>query len=404
MSNETNPVTLHHGNALEILKSMTDCSVDAVVTDPPYGLSDFPSAKVADAITRWATGERDFIPQGAGFMGAQWDCFVPPPAMWDECYRVLKPGGHMFVFSGARTVDLMGLSIRLAGFDLRDSIAWIRSDGMPKGQEVSKAMKRKGVPDKDAGKWEDWHSALKPAVEPVIVARKALDGTLVNNVLTHGTGALNIKDSRVPASARPLREVRLNGTEGTVFKNGKGSVAVGTTDQGRFTANVLLDRTAAEAMDTQSGVLTSGKPAKTPGGHKRNQPPGEGIFGGGKGMWKEPGGAGTLYGDSGGASRFFNVIDNPADQADVPFLYCPKAPQKERPRVNGVTHVSVKPVKVMDFIVKLAAPEGAVILDPFAGSGTTGQACVNTNRRAILIEREEKYIPLIKQRLGMGDD
>lgn len=247
--------------------------------------------------------------------GNSWDSFVPPPLVWDECLRVLKPGGHMAVFAGARTVDLMGLSIRMSGFELRDTLAWIRGDGMPKGQEVSRAMVRKGADPSDAAVWEDWHSALKPSVEPIVLARKPLAGTLINNVAEHGTGAMNMGACRIAASGRPLREVRINANQDTgVFNNGKGSIAVGSTDLGRFPANVVLDEEAAEAMDEQSGTLTSGK-AKA-GGHQRNQPPGEGIFGGGKGLWTEAGSAGTLYGDSGGASRFF---------------YCAKAPKRERP-------------------------------------------------------------------------
>ena len=120
-----NNVTLHHGDCLAHLRDMPDNSVDSIVTDPPYGLSNTTPDKVADTIVRWASGERDHVPEGRGFMGRSWDAFVPPPAVWDECLRVLKPGGHMLVFAGSRTQDLMGLSIRLAGFEIRDSLAWI---------------------------------------------------------------------------------------------------------------------------------------------------------------------------------------------------------------------------------------------------------------------------------------
>ena len=378
-----------HGNCLDAIRSLPENSVHAIVTDPPYGLTDFPAAKVVDAITRWATGDREFIPTGKGFMGKSWDAFVPPPALWDECLRVLRPGGHMAVFAGARTVDVMGLSIRMAGFELRDTLGWIRSDGMPKGQEVSRAMIRNGMSSSEAGVWEDWHSALKPAIEPIVLARKPLQGKLIDNVLEHGTGAMNIGACRVAASGRPLREVRLNDNQSTgVFRNGKGSVAVGTTDVGRFPANVVLDEDAAAALDEQSGTLTSGK-AKA-GGHVRNQPPGEGIFGGGKGLWTEAGAAGTLYGDSGGASRFF---------------YCAKAPKRERPSyvsANGdkVSHVSVKPLALMRWLTTLVSPQGGVVLDPFAGSGTTLEAALLGGITAIGCEQHEPYIELIRQRLS----
>lgn len=374
---DTLAVRVWHGECLDALRTLPDSSVDSIVTDPPYGLSDFPAAKVVDAITKWATGERGFIPTGPGFMGRMWDSFVPPPLVWDECLRVLKPGGHMAVFAGARTVDLMGLSIRMSGFELRDTLAWIRGDGMPKGQEVSRAMTRKGVDHDSAAAWEDWHSSLKPSVEPIALARKPLEGTLIENVESHGTGAMN------------MGACRINANQDTgVFKNGKGSVAVGSTNLGRFPANVVLDEEAAVAMDEQSGTLTSGK-AKA-GGHKRNPPPGEGIFGGGKGLWTEAGDAGTLYGDSGGASRFF---------------YCAKAPKRERPSYldvddKTVSHVSVKPLTLMTWLVKLLTPPGGQVLDPFAGSGTTLEAALGSGFRAVGCEQDAKHIPLIDQRVA----
>jgi site-specific DNA-methyltransferase (adenine-specific) len=374
-------LTVHGGDALEVLKEFDADIIDAVVTDPPYGLTDMPAAKVVKALTTWIGGDRCHVPDGAGFMSERWDSFVPPPAVWDECLRVLKPGAHMFVFSGARTMDLMGLSIRLAGFEIRDTISWIRSDGMPKGQEVSRAMIRAGAPNDIAEQWKDWHSALKPAVEPIIVARKPLNGTLIANVAAHGTGALNIGDSRIAANVRPLREVRLNGEASKVFRNGKGSVAVGTTDLGRFPANVILDETAAAHLDKQTGTLTSGKPSAD--GHIRNDREKKGVFGNGKGLFTDAGDAGTLYGDSGGASRFF---------------YCPKAPKSERIEIDGKFHPSVKPLTLMRYLVRLAVPENAVVLDLFAGSGTTGEACLLENRRAVLIEDNPDYLPLIKAR------
>ena len=139
-------VTLHHGDCLDALRHLPDASIDAVVTDPPYGLSNTDPGHVADTITRWVNGERDYLPStGGGFMGKAWDSFVPPVAVWDECMRVLKPGGYVLAFAGSRTFDLMTLSIRLAGFDIRDSIAWLYGSGFPKSLDVSKAI------DKAAG-------------------------------------------------------------------------------------------------------------------------------------------------------------------------------------------------------------------------------------------------------------
>ena len=136
-------VTLHHGDCLDVLRDLPDASVDAVVTDPPYGLANTDPAHVAATITRWVNGERDYMPGGAGFMGAKWDAFVPPVAVWDECLRVLKPGGHVLTFAGSRTVDLMTLGLRLAGFEIRDSIAWLNGAGFPKSLDVSKAIDKR---------------------------------------------------------------------------------------------------------------------------------------------------------------------------------------------------------------------------------------------------------------------
>src|SRR5699024_2632738 len=129
------------GDCLQELKKLDDNSVDAVVTDPPYGLSNTKPQQVADVLKAWVTGDTVSVPaKRGGFMGKDWDSFVPPPAVWEECMRVLKPGGHMAVFAGARTQDLMGLSIRLAGFEIRDTLGWVYGSGMPKSLDVSKAI------------------------------------------------------------------------------------------------------------------------------------------------------------------------------------------------------------------------------------------------------------------------
>src|SRR5699024_7416296 len=219
--------TIIHGDCLEELKKLEDNSVDAVVTDPPYGLSNTKPAQVADVLAAWVTGETEAVPaKRGGFMGKDWDSFVPPPAVWEECMRVLRPGGHMAVFAGARTQDLMGLSIRLAGFEIRDTLGWIYGSGFPKSMDVSKAIdkaagaERKKVPatggltnyavmnddgwskigqanpvmdgpipaTSDAQRWDGWGTALKPAIEPIILARKPLVGTVAANVLAHGVG------------------------------------------------------------------------------------------------------------------------------------------------------------------------------------------------------------------------
>ena len=446
---EDDRVTLWHGDCIEVLSTLPDSSVDAVVCDPPYGLSNTAPDKVADTIVRWANGERDHVPEGRGFMGRPWDAFVPPPAVWDECLRVLKPGGHMLVFAGSRTQDLMGLSIRLAGFELRDSLAWITGSGMPKSHDVSKAIDkaagaerevigRKGGryayghnPEKashapngmfrwgdrhyvwtdlppnarefftkaaaekgnitapatpEAERWAGWGTALKPAIEPVILARKPLTGTVAGNVLEWGTGALNIDASRVGATDAPAGRVRHGGGKAIAVPDYARfeSAAATPSPAGRWPANVLLDPEAAAAMDQQSGVL------KTGGGNRASASGGVIYHERAAGEPRE------FPANEGGASRFFHV-----------FKYQAKAPKKERPvieREDGtkVQHPTVKPLALMEWLVTLITPPGGVVLDPFAGSGTTLQAARDKGFRSIGIEADADHVALIHARLEQG--
>ena len=373
---------LYHGDCLEELKKIPDNSVDSIVTDPPYGLSNTKPQQVADVLKAWVTGDTVSVPaKKGGFMGKDWDSFVPPPAVWEECYRVLKPGGHMAVFAGTRTQDLMGLSIRLAGFEIRDQLNWIYGTGFPKSMDVSKAIDKaagaerevlserpaygiggKGIlnghsegatakvtaPATDeAKKWEGWGTALKPATEPIVLARKPLEGTVANNVLTYGTGGLNIDACRVGDDVRPkgASTGEVLSENGSMSGPNTARTVVGTVT-GRFPANVLLDEHAAEAMDEQNG-----------------------------------------------ASSFFPV-----------FKYQAKAPKKERPvieREDGtkIQHPTVKPVALMEWLVTLVTPPNGVVLDPFAGSGTTLQAALNEGFDPIGVEQDVDYIQLINKRL-----
>lgn len=409
--------TIIHGECLEELKKLDDSSVDAVITDPPYGLSNTKPAQVADVLKAWVTGDTKVVPAGKGFMGASWDSFVPPPAVWEECMRVMKPGGHMAVFAGARTQDLMGLSIRLAGFEIRDTLGWVYGSGFPKSQNISlqiekQAGKRghtaKGFvtagdyggrgltsPDTkvehspltmDAAKWEGWGTALKPAIEPIILARKPLVGTVAANVLQHGVGGLNIDACRVAHDRQSSDWVaKWSGHDGhpSGMFGGIGT-QFGGSPAGRFPANVLLDEHAAKEMDKQSGVSTS-KVDTTRNGKDTAQA-----------TWSlgRTGSALRGHSDSGGASRFFPV-----------FKYQAKAPKKERPvieREDGskVQHPTVKPVALMEWLVTLITPPGGTVLDPFAGSGTTLQAALNKGFTPIGIEQDSDYIKLIEQRLA----
>ena len=530
--------TIIHGDCLEELKKLEDNSIDAVVCDPPYGLSNTKPQQVADVLKAWVTGDTEAVPTTkVGFMGASWDSFVPPPAVWEECMRVLKPGGHMAVFAGARTQDLMGLSIRLAGFEIRDTLGWVYGSGMPKSLDVSKAIDkkrddnndwktigsflkshrvsagyatrnsfadkilnghsnlasaaanlsnwenglsfptwerweqlkglldlpddmdaevwrlngRKGTPGEawekrevvgkyqsglhtgpsgvgghgeggeittassDAAKqWDGWGTNLKPAIEPILLCRKPLDGTVANNVLAHGVGGLNIDACRVDngdfqaKKGRGIGTLRLHGCStldelrhlaerGEKCPDGRDAATtlhrIETADDrmadwtppppGRFPANVLLDEHAAKEMDKQAPNAGANKV-----GNAKAYPINNHVYG----AMKEA----TPFDidEKGGASRFFPV-----------FKYQAKAPKRERPvieREDGtkIQHSTVKPLALMSWLVELITPPGGVVLDPFAGSGTTLQAAINKGFTPIGIEQDADYIKLIEQRLA----
>ena len=428
--------TIIHGDCLEELKKIDDNSVDAVICDPPYGLSNTKPTQVADVLAAWVTGDTEKVPaKRGGFMGADWDSFVPPPAVWEECMRVLKPGGHMAVFAGARTQDLMGLSIRLAGFEIRDTLGWIYGSGFPKSMDVSKAIDKAAGEEREvigskvtgnakqrtsatgefadgnhggqqvvditapatseAARWDGWGTALKPAIEPIILARKPLDGTVANNVLAHGVGGLNIDACRVAADDKAKFPVGVVSETGTVYGGGEGIYAdrPRTEDRnpaGRFPANVLLDEHAAKEMDKQSGWQKDGTAVNRNRAHDATPP---GYGGGFRSVDRND----RTFGSGGGASRFFPV-----------FKYQAKAPKKERPvieREDGskIQHPTVKPLKLMEWLVTLITPEGGTVLDPFAGSGTTLQAATNKGFHPIGIEADADYIQLIHQRLEGGE-
>lgn len=297
---------VYNGDCLEELKNLPDNSVDSIVTDPPYGLGNADPDYILSALKMWMDGDRTHIPAGKGFMGKQWDAFVPPPAVWDECFRVLKPGGHMLVFAGTRTVDLMGLSVRMAGFEIRDGIGWIYGQGFPKSMDISKAIDKAAgaerevigygydAPDlrdvgakskeatgidklsfgqvqdaertkveitapatADAEKWKGWGTALKPALEPIIVARKPLsEKTVAANVTKWGTGGLNIDATRIGfTSEADIAEYDFNNNgqnrstkeagESLEVHDGGWKVQKGekTIPTGRFPSNVILGHT-----------------------------------------------------------------------------------------------------------------------------------------------------------------
>lgn len=338
--------TIHAGDCLDVLAQLEPTSIDAIVTDPPYGL---------------------------GMMGKAWDA-LPPSADWArECLRVLKPGGHLLAFGGTRTWHRLAVAVEDAGFEIRDSIAWVYGEGIPKGIDASKAVdawllagsgapkfanrmrpednswsmtnaangggpqlgamsskkystsvKREKAATEEAERWVGWYTGLRPAMEPIVVARRPMGDALGRSILRHGVGALNVEQTRIPLAGESDSTVRHAGSP---------------QRSGRFPCNVVVDDGCVHMLD--------------------------------------------------GNDRFFSVVK-----------YEKKAPKRERPNVDGVVHPTVKPLALMRWLVRLVTPPGGVVLDPFAGSGTTVEAALLEGFDVIGIEREPTYLPLIDARIA----
>lgn len=528
----TDTVTLHHGDCLDVIREIPDASVDAVVTDPPYGL---------------------------GFMGKAWDD-LPPGEEWArECLRVLKPGGHLLAFGGSRTWHRLAAAVEDAGFEIRDSIAWLYGSGFSKGgllgnrsgvlwcecggnpipydhagdpdlprvrqdvhsppvprgegqdpvllapvqrpgarqgvgeargqgpggmvagsRSVSRGEDARGAqpvvegrqlhrageglphgaesgasevegerlrgrapvshgaddrpPSGAAGRgaphqsgpggqpagesgpvsgshvalddgalrgraecprcggldpaFRGFSTTLKPAFEPIVVGRKPLAGTVAANVLAHGTGALNIDGSRVGTFGGGTQcSNRDEGGKclghGNAGRSTSGETFHGANSEGgRWPANVVLDDTQAAELDRQSGTTRSNV-RKPTGRDDRGVPNGDGNV-----VMRRNDTQARGIADQGGASRFFPT-----------FKYQAKAPTRERPKVDGTSHATVKPLELMRWLVRLVTPPGGVVLEPFAGSGATVEACILEGFQCIAIEREAEYLPLILHRV-----
>lgn len=381
--------TLILGDCREVLPTLGQ--VDACVTDPPYGLR---------------------------FMGVRWDYDVPSVAAWSAVLAALKPGGHLLAFAGTRTQHRMACAIEDAGFHIRDMIAWVYGNGFPKSLDVGKAIDkaagaereatRPGTVERDgfagtevrggtargwdsgssgdrprydqpatdaARQWNGWGTALKPALEPITVARKPIVGTVAENVQAFGTGALNVDACRVRAGdADDYGRSAAN-------KNGKRPSWVGVygsgperdvdyaSDLGRFPANLIHDG---------SDEVLAGFPHTNSAGTQRE---GRRVCEG-KGIFGIPGGDGHRFGDAGSAARFY---------------YCAKASSSERDESN--THPTVKPLALMRYLCMLVSAPGAVVLDPYLGSGSTGVACVELGRKFIGIEVDPKYFEIACERI-----
>lgn len=318
------------------VRDLPDNSVHAIVCDPPYDL----------VSSRGARG---------GFMGSAWDAtgVAFDPATWRALLRVLRPGGYLLAFGGTRTWHRLAVAVEDAGFEVRDSLVWLYGTGWPKNGAA----------------------ALKPAHEPIVLARRPLDGTLAENVARWGVGGLNIDASRIGVAKRVPN--RVSRTRGLVYEGSRdGSLRRETGDEpghnpsvGRYPPNVILNSTAAKALDEQAAG----------------------------------------YGDAGYVSRFFPVLDHDDEDRAWSFRYEAKASTREREegldalRAKGErranVHPTVKPVALLRWLVRLVTPSGGIVLDPFAGSGTTGVACVREGLGFVGIEREGRFVEIARARI-----
>jgi DNA modification methylase len=411
------------GNCLDTLKTLPDSSVDSIVTDPPYEL---------------------------GFMGKSWDAsgIAYNAELWAECLRVLKPGGHLLAFSGSRTYHRMTVAIEDAGFEIRDQIMWLYGSGFPKSLDVSKAMDKAagyvgetiGTEVIDAGiqggsmhagrernlvereikqlspeaqRWQGWGTALKPAHEPICVARKPLVGTVANNVLTYGTGALNIDGTRVGYADGEVnfdRVQRQQHSEGAVEGAFGASALIGKEiatykADGRWPANVI--------HDGSDEVLAGFPTSKSGTAVKRNGVTSNGVTGWGKAPVGTPD---VGYPDEGSAARFFycakaSKAERNAGLEGLPAKFAPTMndgiggkehnPETATPKQNF--HPTVKPLALMRYLIKLVTPPGGTVLDPFLGSGSTAVAAVLEGFQWIGCEMTEDYFPIIEARVAWAE-
>jgi DNA modification methylase len=364
-------VTLYCGDSREVMKTLADNSVDALVGDPPYALVSIVKRFAnSPRSERTENTENPYGRTGRGFMGQRWDTGETAFStdFWTECLRVLKPGGHLVMSSGTRTYHRLACAVEDAGFEIRDMLSWLYGSGFPKSHDVSKGLGRMLAAPALREQWEGWGTALKPACEPCVFARKPLsEPTVAANVLRWRTGALNIDASRVEATDNTTKAWRGAGDrDRDQYRTGTSGASV-PTDIGRWPANVVHDgspEVLAAFPDTLPSTI--GKPRGAAAGD-------------GWGMTA----TGSEYEDSGSAARFF---------------YTAKADSDDR---VGSKHPTVKPIDLMQYFCRLVTPKGGTVLDPFAGTGTTGEAAFREGFNAILIEREAEYQADIRRRMAL---
>ena len=426
-------MVLLNGDCLDKLKELEADSVDSIVTDPPYGLA---------------------------FMGKKWDYDVPSQAIWEECMRVLKPGGHLLSFAGSRTYHRMAVRIEDAGFEIRDQIMWIYGSGFPKSHDVGKNVEKikvggkanltqvgtkpglvatnhndkakssnpsgfsyrtnqKGYSDvatdrtqvngeipvyEITNEYKGWGTALKPAHEPIVMARKPFKGNVAQNTLEWGVGGINIDGCRVGTEKVSTHSNGSGNTGDNGIYSSFGNQQGSEEREGRFPANVIMDEEAGKLLDEQSGTTKGIN--KTPYTYNESEYKVDGFINNIKPN------APSNYNDNGGASRFFYCPKASKSDRDEGLTIQAKAIKgrddgqdktsiayKARPTERQNIHPTVKPTELMGYLIRLVTPKGGIVLDPFMGSGSTGKAAVLEGMDFIGIEMEEEYYEIAKQRI-----
>ena len=436
--------TIYNGDCLVVMDSMNKCSVDSIVTDPPYHLTSIVErfGKQGSAPAQFGT-DGAFARASKGFMGKEWDGgdIAFQVDTWRKCFELLKPGGHLIAFSGSRTYHRMAVAIEDAGFEIRDQCIWLYGSGFPKSHNIGKqidkiqgnerevvgsrkahdirgnALMEASVPEykkeqsvidleitKGSSDWEGWGTALKPAHEPMVLARKPIqEKSVADNVLKHGVGGINIDDCRVQCEPDDniVRPERTEAQAYNFFRGGEedqtnvrkttqrqprneqsvwtdnnsgmkaeGSMFADADPRGRYPSNVMHD--GSKAVQDIFPYTKSGKMKQHIEGGQYN------VYG-----KMYPRDVETI-GDEGSASRFF---------------YTAKTNQAERNAGANNTHPTVKPVELMKYLVRLVTPKNGLVLDPFMGSGSTGMAAREEDLQFIGIEKEEEYYEIAKARI-----
>jgi DNA modification methylase len=453
-------VTLYNDDCINTLKQLPENSIDSVVTDPPYGLSDHKQGDVEACLQAWMEG-KPFVKKQGGFMSKNWDSWVPGPEIWKEVYRVMKPGAFIACFASTRTSDLMSMSLRLAGFRKNTDVYYVFGSGFPKATNAGKMIDKvqgnerefvrlakgagAGMSDtlvaiqkglrpeyeltKGNSKWEGWFyglQALKPAVEPILLFQKPYEGKAIESILKYDCGALNIDGCRIGTEGGTSKEVdkniksNMNSMGGGQFYNG----GVNQENYGRWPANLIHDN-SEEVLECFPNTGNGHKSKKDDKRYKAEKYADieSGYFGNR--------GPENSYADSGSAARYFKNCpdDDIEDQEMRRIFYTSKASKKDRDEgcdgmverhtstlneyVNpseGRTaakdgglkrnfHPTVKGTSLMRYLNRLVTPKNGTILDPFMGSGSTGKAALLENFKFIGIEMDAEYCEIAKNRI-----